>query len=61
MNQYLTSKQAAKYLGYTEQTLRISRITGRLGGGDAPKHMKINKAVRYDLDELKKWLKVEEI
>ena len=59
MKTLLTSKQAAEYLGYSEQTLRASRKDGGLLGGIVPPaHIKIGKkTVRYSIDELERWVK----
>ena len=52
-----TSKEAANYLGYPENTLRVSRMSGFLSGHPAPLHIKIGKkTIRYKRDELDKWI-----
>jgi predicted DNA-binding transcriptional regulator AlpA len=53
---YLTTKQAADILGYSEQTLAQSRSSGVLGGGKAPPYIKRGKMVRYVRAELDAWM-----
>lgn len=52
----LDSQRAADYLTCSEQTLRVSRHTGRLFGVDAPPYRKMGRAVRYDRARLDEWL-----
>ena len=59
MKRLLTSKEAATYLGYSDDTMKHSRVSGTLGGVPAPKHVKLKMAVRYPIEELDKW--VEEL
>ena len=56
MEKYLTSKQAAEFLGYTDATLRYSRVTGILGGVAAPKHYKKGRRVLYKSCDLDQWV-----
>lgn len=56
MDNLLTSKEAAKRLGYTDQALRSSRSTGKLSGLPAPKHIKLARTVRYQEADLKLWI-----
>jgi len=57
MKALLTSKEAAEYLGYADNTLRKSRVDGTLGGVDSPKVTMIGKTPRYKLADLDKWIK----
>lgn len=59
MKNLLTTKQAAEKLGYSEITLRKSRVSGLLGGTKAPKYKKIGRAVRYDQKDLESWVSDE--
>lgn len=56
MKKYLSSNNAANFLGYSDNTLRNSRCTGTIAGVDAPKHIKLGKSVRYSIDDLNEWL-----
>lgn len=60
MEKYLTSKQAAEFLGYTEATLRYSRVNGELGGTVAPKHYKKGRRVLYKASDLDQWVQDSE-
>lgn len=53
---YLTTKEAASILGYSEQTLIQSRNTRTLGGTEAPPHIKNGRMVRYVRAELDAWI-----
>lgn len=58
MEQWLTSKEAAKHLGYSEYTMRRARTEGgTLAGKKPPKHTKIGKTVRYQRADLDAWVK----
>lgn len=52
MKQYLNSKEAAVYTGYSERTLRTWRHEGK-----GPPYHKPRTKVLYDVDELNKWIK----
>ena len=53
----LKSKEAARYIGYSDDSMRRSRVTGKLAGVDAPKHIKIGGVtVRYEVAELDRWV-----
>lgn len=52
----ISSLQAAQYLGCSEQTLRISRHTGKLFGVTAPPYRKLGRTVRYERARLDEWL-----
>lgn len=53
---YLTTKEAADILGYSEQTLIQSRNTKTLGGGEAPPFIKRGRMIRYVRAELDAWI-----
>lgn len=53
---YLTTREAADILGYSEQTLAQSRNTKMLGGSDAPPHIKRGRMVRYKRSDLDAWM-----
>ena len=52
---WLTTKEAADHLGYSEYTLRRARLDGKLSGKDSPKFTKMGKAVRYKMADLDSW------
>lgn len=54
-NGFLTSKEAANYLGCAEITLRTSRSQGELFGLPAPSFKKLGRRVYYSKDVLEKW------
>jgi excisionase family DNA binding protein len=58
MKALLTTKEAAEYIGYSEQTLNTSRVSNKkIGGIDPPKHVKIGgRTVRYRLSDLDAWI-----
>ncbi len=53
---YLTTKEAADILGYSEQTLAQSRNSKTLGGGEAPPFIKRGRMVRYERSALDTWM-----
>lgn len=55
---WLTTRQAAEYLGYSVHTLRYSRVTGTLGGNNRkpPKHYGQGGAIRYLQSDLEEWI-----
>jgi len=54
---YLTSKQAAEYLGFSENTLSNARNTGLLSGHKAPRFYRMGeRTVRYDINDLDDWM-----
>ena len=55
-NPTLSTKEAAIYIGVTNNTLKQSRITGILCGVDAPAYVKMGKIVRYKVKTLDNWL-----
>ncbi|MBE0470216.1 MAG: helix-turn-helix domain-containing protein [Methyloprofundus sp.] len=50
------SKEAAKYLGVAETTLKQSRSTGTLFGIATPTYKKVGHSVIYEFSSLDKWL-----
>ncbi|MFI8751261.1 helix-turn-helix transcriptional regulator [Vreelandella lionensis] len=52
----LTEREAAEYLGYRPASLRQSRFMGALAGAKPPKHIKLNRAVRYNIADLDAWI-----
>ncbi len=53
---FLTSKEAASYLGISEGYLRVCRSTGKMGGVTPPPYVLIGRAgVRYDIRALRAW------
>jgi predicted DNA-binding transcriptional regulator AlpA len=54
----LTTKEAAEYIGYGEQALKLARMEGKTIGGIAPpKHLKVgDKTVRYKVSDLDAWI-----
>jgi hypothetical protein len=53
----MSTKEAAKYLGYSVDSMRRARVDGRLGGVKAPKHHYLAGGCRvfYYRDELEAW------
>ena len=55
----MTTEEAAKYLGYSEYSLRKSRSKGQgtLGGKPAPPFVRIGpKTIRYKQEDLDEWI-----
>lgn len=50
------TKEAAKYLGVAETTLKQSRSTGTLFGIATPAYKKVGHSVIYEISSLDKWL-----
>lgn len=55
---YLSSKEAAEYLGYADKSLRQSRVKGKLAGITTPPYYKVGHRVRYKAVDLDNWLAV---
>lgn len=58
---WLTSEQAAEYMGYRECTLRKARINGKSGPGaiagvKPPRHYKVGGTIRYKESDLDFWI-----
>ncbi len=53
---WLTSIEAAEYLGYKPYTLRRARADKMLSGKPEPKYSKSGKAVRYRKSDLDDWM-----
>ena len=52
-----STKDAAKYLGFSEQAVRISRYTNVLAGADAPKFVRIGtRTIKYKKSALDSWI-----
>lgn len=52
-----TSKEAAKYLGFSDDYLRASRVSGLLSGVEAPIFMKLGRGrIRYEKEALDQWI-----
>lgn len=58
---FLTSKEAAEYLGFSEYTLRRARCGGTISGVNPPRYSKIGRSVRYMRDDLDAWLKAHTV
>ena len=52
----VTETEAAKILGFSKNTLRAWRVTGRPRGAQPPHFVKCGRAVRYRLSELFAWM-----
>lgn len=52
--QLLTEIQTAQVLGFSVSWLQKMRLAG---SDNAPPHLKIGRAIRYDENELKQWVK----
>ena len=48
---FVTTRQAAKIMGYAEKTLRNWRVLGY-----GPIYSKPNRAIRYELNEIYIWM-----
>lgn len=55
MENEMNSKQAAKFLGYSDTTIRVSRSTGALAGVSAPPFVKQGHKIFYDEQDLIAW------
>ncbi|BBN60267.1 helix-turn-helix domain-containing protein [Hydrogenovibrio marinus] len=53
---FLTSKEAAEFLGCAEITLRAARVSGVLFGLPAPAFKKLGRRVYYSIEELEAWV-----
>lgn len=58
-DRWLTTIEAAAYLGYTPGSLRVARTLNKLAGVEPPKHSKAGTAVRYRKADLDSWVKGE--
>ena len=52
----LDTHEAALLIGYKSTTLKLSRVTGILGGVAAPAYRKLGRKVVYDRATLNAWL-----
>ncbi len=58
----LTAAQAAEYLGLSKSTLAHQRKTGPLDGHIRfVPYIKLGRNIRYDLDDLNKYIKVNRV
>ncbi|GAC09510.1 helix-turn-helix transcriptional regulator [Paraglaciecola chathamensis] len=53
---YLTTIELAAQLKISEVTLRQSRVTGKLLGAKAPRHLKLGRQVRYLSSDIEQWI-----
>ncbi len=51
----MTSKEAAIYLGYAENTLREARVKGILAGVQAPPYIIMGKRIEHEKVDLDTW------
>ena len=58
MKALMSTREAADYIGFSEVSLRNSRIEGKtLAGSEPPPHIKIGaKSIRYKLTDLDTWI-----
>lgn len=47
---YMTTREAADFLGFTAGTLRVWRSQGK-----GPSYYKVGNAVRYKIDDVEAW------
>ena len=52
----LTETEAAELLGFSKNTLRAWRVTGRPHGDSPPQFVKCGRSVRYRLSTLLTWM-----
>ncbi|MFQ3249629.1 MAG: putative DNA-binding transcriptional regulator AlpA [Glaciecola sp.] len=50
------TKEVAEFLNVAPQSLRISRLNGKLLGTTAPKHIKVGRTVFYKKKDIQAWL-----
>jgi predicted DNA-binding transcriptional regulator AlpA len=55
----LTETEAAELLGFSKNTLRAWRVTGRPRGNRPPSFVKCGRAVRYRLSGLIEWMNAQ--
>lgn len=53
---FLTTKEAAEYLGYAVNTLKQSRRSGTLANVKAPVYYKRGRRVVYSVTDLNVWM-----
>ena len=56
LEMFLTTAETAKYLGYSDDAIRKSRVDGRLSGAPAPKFIKLGYRVKYSKADLVEWV-----
>ena len=52
-----TSSEAAKAIGVSPVTVKMSRCTGKLLGKPAPKFLKMGRLIRYEPSAIQDWIK----
>ena len=52
----LSETEAAELVGFSKNTLRAWRVTGRPGGYPPPPFIKCGRSVRYRLSDLRAWM-----
>jgi excisionase family DNA binding protein len=60
-DRWMTSREAAEYLGYSDYTLKRARVDKMLSGKEQPKFTKSGKAVRYKMSDLDAWMNGEPV
>jgi predicted DNA-binding transcriptional regulator AlpA len=55
-DRYMKTADAAKYLGYSEVTMRNARVQGKLANRMAPNYYGKGKSIRYLKSELDSWM-----
>ena len=55
--QLYSNVEAARVLGVSPVTMKISRSTGVLLGAAAPKFLKMGRVVRYEAPILRDWIR----
>jgi len=56
MTQLLTTKEVALKIKINPIVINASRVSGKLLGIEAPKHLKMGRAVRYEESTIEEWL-----
>lgn len=56
LDRLLTETEAAEVLGFSKNTLRAWRVTGRPRGHKPPSFIKCGRSVRYRLSQLEEWM-----
>ncbi len=59
---YLTTQQAAEYMGVSASYLAKARCDGnRINHTPAPPYTKVGKLIRYDITDLDKWIREHKV
>ncbi len=56
LDRLLTEAEAAEIIGFSKNTLRAWRVSGRLNKLIPPPFIKCGRAVRYRLSDLQTWM-----